>query len=155
MEVRSSPAAGWPDFPSAGCLPVARQDGSRRSLLPSCQETGSRAGVWEEQDPITLGRVGNTPFGCLETNKALGLPFGSACLCLPALLKGIQRDFLVLEHHKYLWQLFWEKRPGDIYTLWMRHSDAWRIPDPVLALGFLGACSSPSPSAVVHTHRHS
>lgn len=130
---------------------MARQDGSCRSLLPSCQKTGLWAGTWEEQDPIALGGVGNTPSGCLEANEPLRLPFGGACLCLPALPKGIQHDFLVLQQHKHLGQLFWEKRPGNICTLWMQHSDAWHRPDPVLVLGFLGACPSPSPSAVVHT----
>lgn len=59
--------------------------------------------LWEEQDPITLGRVGNTPFGSLEP---LGLPFGGARLCSPALPRG---SSVILVQHKHLGQLFWEK----------------------------------------------
>lgn len=58
------------------------------SFLPGDGLTG---GLWEEQDPFTLGGVGNTLFGSLVTNEPLGLPFGGACLfACPA--QGIQHD---------------------------------------------------------------
>lgn len=73
------------------------------SFLPGDGLTGR---LWEEQDPFTLGGVGNTLFGSLVTNEPLGLPFGGACLCLPALPRG---SSMILLQHKHLGQLFWEK----------------------------------------------
>lgn len=129
------------DFPSAGCLPIAHQNGSCRALLPSCQETGSWAGIWEEPDPITPGRM--------ETNSPLGLEVPvSACQPCPRGSRGI----------------CWSPSSTRISGSFSGRKDlkmAARFGCSAQMLGtslilslcwvVLGACPSPSPSVVVCT----
>lgn len=70
-------AAGLPLCRLPSCGLPGWLPGVTSSFLPGDGFTGR---LWEEQDPITLGRVGNTLLGSLDTNEPLRLPSGGVSL---------------------------------------------------------------------------